>query len=117
MTAIHNVGQFPEGRWDYFELSELDDDYDLRPVRALNIDEAWYWYGSGSYEGTGLMLMRRGDLYDFASLGHCSCYGPTDYIRFDGKPFDKLVTKASDELLRELRPLLAAARPETYGGA
>ncbi len=37
------------------------------------------WYEGGGYEGHGeaVALNKDGKLY-FASLGHCSCYGPYD---------------------------------------
>jgi hypothetical protein len=105
----HNLKQFPDGyKYHYGELEALSD-YELKYIESLGIDEVWYWYASGSYEGCGQILMRKGDLYDTHDAGHCSCYGPTDRISFNGRPLDDLIKALSDDLKKEVEFLLSSA--------
>lgn len=115
MITIHNINKIPDGH-DYLwgNLSEFDE-YDLDDLKLLELDEAWYWYVQGSYEGSGQILMRRGDLYDLADCGHCSCYGPVERISFRGMPFEDLIKIITPELLKESIDLFKAAghNPDT----
>jgi len=94
---VHNVKEYPKTE-DYRsnELTELSD-WDLDKLVLLGIDECWYWYATGSYEGSGKILMRKGDLYDYADIGCCSCNEPTDRITFDGKKIDEINMSAEYE--------------------
>ena len=94
---VHNVKEYPKTE-TYLsnELTGLDD-YSLDKLVLLGIDECWYWYATGSYEGSGKILMRKGDLYDFTDIGHCSCNGPTDNITFNGKKIDEINMSAEYE--------------------
>ena len=85
------------------------DNYDIERIEKLNIDEIWYWYEQGSYEGSGQMLMRRGDQFDLHDMGHCSCYGPTDNATFKPQTLKELKDSCSEELLSHTLELFNAA--------
>jgi len=91
---IHRIESIPKG-YEYNEATELAD-YELEYLEKLDIDEIWYWYGTGSYEGSGQILMRKGDMYDLHDMGHCSCYGPTDNVEFKGSTLDELKIRAQN---------------------
>lgn len=98
------------------DFVELDEEYDLKYVYALNLDRAWYWYAQGSYEGDGAMLMLKGGKWATENLSHCSCYGPTEGISFSA-PIDsleELEKSGTEEWLKEFAPLIKAAREEGY---
>lgn len=70
----------------YYTYSDGDtlSDYALKEIESLHkVDEIWYWYQSGSYDGDGEMFLRKGDKYASSSLSHCSCYGPTEHLPKD----------------------------------
>ncbi len=109
-TEIHNINKIPDGvSYSSSDLSEFEE-YDLKNVYSENIDEIWYWYTTGSYEGSGQILMRKGDLYDTHDCGHCSCYGPCDRIKFKGKTKEQLLSSFSEEYKRDCLDLLKKAR-------
>lgn len=111
MIIAHNYANFPDSvEYRYGEIVELDK-YELGNLENLGIDEIWYWYAAGDYEGSGQILMRKGDLYDVHDAGHCSCYGPTDNANFNGHPFSELINSISSEYMKELRPLFKLAQP------
>ena len=99
---IKNKGSYCD---DESELEENELEY----LEALGLDEIWYWYATAPYEGDGSILMRKGDLYCVDSLGHCSCYGPTENITFDGVPIGDLKKKHSEGLLEEADILIKKA--------
>lgn len=82
---------------------------DMDSVFKLNLDEIWYFYNSRDYDGFGEMLMRKGELFELYSLGHCSCYGPTDQIAFDGKRLDDLFLSLSDEYKSTVSDMFSTA--------
>lgn len=107
---IHNLNRFPEGAdYSYFELYELSP-FDLENLAGRGIDEMWYWYGVGSYEGCGWALMRQGDTYDLHDMGHCSCYGALDHLDLAWQPPEVIRERYSSEALREIADLLKEAR-------
>jgi hypothetical protein len=107
---IHNLNKFPaELNYRYGALDELSS-YDMGYLnRYYDADEVWYWYSSGSYEGSGQMLIRKGDLYDIHDMGHCSCYGPLDRMSLSFKPLEELKSSCSSEYLKEVESLFIAA--------
>lgn len=108
-TIIHNYGKIPEGlRYEYGTPTELDE-YDLRDVAKLDLDEVWYWYAQGHYDGSGAILMRKGDEYDLGNLGHCSCDGPTASLGFQGTTFEELKKSLSTGLDEETKCLFEMA--------
>lgn len=80
-------------------------------LESLDFDEIWYSYTHGYYEGSGDMIVRKGDLFTHHDMGHCSCYGPTD--RFSGNflPWNdliKMLKRNPDYFSRDIEPLLKA---------
>ena len=54
------------------------DSYDMEYFGST-IEEVWYWYTQGHYEGNGALIARNYENKFIAhDMGHCSCYGPTD---------------------------------------
>ena len=106
---INILGRFPEGYSGYGSIDKLDD-YDVRQLAGLNLDEIWYWYSSAPYEGSGQLLMRRGNEYSLHDMGHCSCYGPTERANFHiGRTLKEIAESLSGEYMVECNPLLEAA--------
>ena len=87
---IHALGYIPEDdyMWDDHDYCELEE-WDIERI-PKHVDEIWYWYSTGSYCGDGYILMRSGRQYDIHCCSHCSCYGPTEDIKFEGAPFADL---------------------------
>lgn len=78
---------------DYCNKPQKFEDYELENLYKLNVDEIWYHYFTGSYEGSGQIILKKGDKFYQHDCSHCSCYGPTENISLN-KGFDSL-----DELL------------------
>ncbi|NOY60282.1 MAG: hypothetical protein GXO75_15335 [Calditrichaeota bacterium] len=100
-----------------YESMEFED-YELKRLEDVGAEAVFYWYGAGSYLGAGQILYRRKDgkwyLHD---AGHCSCYGPTDEVYEDkpiGNTLDEVLQKCSDELKREVEPLVKLAKSKHY---
>ena len=106
---INNLKSYPNNYgYNYGELGELSS-YELDYLNQFELDEIWYYYAYGSYEGYGMILMKKGDLYDAFSLGHCSCYGPLDSVNFSGKSLEDLKLSYSAEGFNEWSNLYEAA--------
>lgn len=86
---------------------ELDDGA-LRSVLELNPTEVRYFYENHGYEGSGSMLLRVNDLWHYWDLGHCSCNGPTEYMRLGSghSSLEELLLSCSQELRNQLLPLI-----------
>lgn len=108
---VNNIGKMPDNYDRYFSIAVLDE-YDFKNL-PQGLDEIWYWYAIGSYEGAGELLMRKGDLYDTRSLGHCSCYGPLDGATFNGKPLHSVKSHMSAEYAKEYVDIFASLTPNT----
>lgn len=109
---IYNYGRLPKDTmYTHADISSLDE-HDVEEIRKLDIDAAWYWYVSESYEGAGQLLMRRGDKYDVHNMGHCSCYGPTEHVIFCGRyaSLDEIQQCCSTEAYKAIAPLVEMAR-------
>ena len=109
----HNLG-LPEGqKKEYCNEEGGLASYDIDHLEKFGIEEAWYWYALGSYEGTGMLLMRIGDLYYLESLSHCSCNSPVHFYKLDrGKSLEDLERDGSEEYRNAWATLLAKARGE-----
>lgn len=106
---INNLMAFPNNyRYSYGELNELVD-YELNYLNQFELDEIWYWYAEGYYEGSGMILMKKGELYDVFNMGHCSCYGPLNNVNFSGRPLEDLKALYSEEGFKEWSNLYEAA--------
>jgi len=111
MIIAHNYKKFPENlSYSYFENDELSEG-ELQHLFEQGFEEVWYWYGTAPYEGVGQLLLRVGDLYDFHDAGHCSCYGPTEGIKFRGVPFEQLTEGFTKEHQEEVACLIEMADP------
>jgi hypothetical protein len=107
---IVNVIEAPKDlKYDYGDDYELDD-WCLKELEELELDEIWYWYKASSYEGNGQLLMRRGVEYDLEDMGHCSCNGPTELATFKGNSFEELEASITEGYMKEVAVLFDAAR-------
>ena len=53
----------------------------------------WYEHETGGYDGYGFAAALRDDgLIEWANLGHCSCYGPTDGWPKEGKTVEEFIS-------------------------
>jgi hypothetical protein len=112
MIVAHNYNNFPEHiTYKIGEIGELSD-WEFKELEKLGVEEIWYWYACGSYEGIGQILMRSGNLYDIHDAGHCSCYGPTERADFKGVPFEELTDGFTKELLNEVKCLIDMANDQ-----
>lgn len=98
---VNFLGRFPKNYSRWSELEELEelDSYEIEDLSELGLDEIWYWYSTAPYEGSGQILMRKGDLYDLYDAGHGSDYGPTERVDFKGQKLDELAESLSDEYM------------------
>lgn len=53
-------------------------DYEVAELEGAGYDNIIISYEQGCYEGDGYAIGVRADGADIWSLGHCSCYGPSD---------------------------------------
>lgn len=113
---IHQVQKPNLRQFEFDSISDLGTN-DLDKIAASGVDEAWYWYVAGGYEGAGHILYRSGGMWDYHSLSHCSCYGPLEC--FDPKPrypsLDALLELCTQDLRDELAPCIEAARKDGGG--
>jgi hypothetical protein len=55
----------------------------------IDFDVLLYWYQYGDWEGRGFAIWRNDGKWSYTSLGHCSCYGPTeDIVTANNAKFD-----------------------------
>ena len=63
--------------WDRF------DEYDVERIREMQgVDLFVYGYKDFGYDGSGMAIWRQGRKYGYSYLGHCSCNGPLDEIKY-----------------------------------
>lgn len=72
--------------------------YDIERVKKQLADADYfvYNYESGSWDGTGLAVWKKGNKYGYSYLGHCSCDGPVDdlnSIMYNLSDLNKLAVK------------------------
>jgi len=100
-TAQELVAEYPIPTPIIFNVGgdELSD-YELEKLGLATDDIAIYNYAQGSYDGRGYVIVKRGDgSVQYASLGHCSCYGPTDQADWSDVSLDSILDN-KDELGR-----------------
>lgn len=95
------------------------DEWDLEKVKALEPDAVFYWYVTGSYEGSGALIAVKDGKWYTKDLGHCSCYGPlddfaTDISEYTKGSLDELLESGSDDWKKEYAPLVELARSHGY---
>jgi len=94
---------------NYLEYDREDgelSDYDLNHIPDT-VTDIWYWYAQGSYDGSGIMVLKTSDGYYLHDMSHCSCYGPLDNFELTKcyKTIEDLKTNCSEEL-ENLLPLI-----------
>ena len=110
-VKLHNLNKFPLNKsYRYGELQELSE-LDQKAIQSEGIDEAWYWYAYGFYDGIGSILMRKGDGYACHNMSHCSCYGPINDLPTSFIPLNELRKQyePNAELWSEVQELFYAA--------
>lgn len=106
----HNINKVPAGyRYDWSKKPVNLNKWNLEYVERNGAEECWYYYLSGDYEGSGLMLARKGNQYALHSLSHCSCYGPTERFNPHWRELAELKTACSEKVQNEAAELFAAA--------
>jgi len=99
----------------YEEISEFSQ-YDLEDVYKTNAEAGFYWYASGSYEGSGQLLILKDGKWYLHSCSHCSCYGPVEHLELT-KPMsslDEIKSKCSEDLWKEIECLVNLAKEKGY---
>ena len=76
--------QLPEDKAppnDYHDNYRELDEWDVEKLEAVGIVEAWYYYRTAPYEGSGqIVFLHKNGGWGESSLSHCSCYGPCERI-------------------------------------
>lgn len=117
MAKLFRLDEVPEGfHYNYGTTSEA---YNLQQrVDELEVEAAFYWYISGSYEGTGEVIMLKDKAWYLCSLSHCSCYGPTEHVNLDGAAyhnFEELLSACTNEYKKLVNPLIQLIKDHGYG--
>lgn len=97
-------------RFKYNPEDEKQSNYDYDRMLEIGIDELFYWYSNGDYEGVGHAIFKKNDIYCHVSLCHCSCYWSFDEIE-DGLnflPYEELINSFSEELKEECSTIIEA---------
>lgn len=86
----------------------------LKDMENTKLEALFYWYSSGSYEGSGYALgkFENDDNCYINSIGHCSCYGPEDglenvlsknvYYKYDLNNISEEITPEYDKEIKGL---------------
>lgn len=115
---VFKYNAFPPGHDNRYESIDELSEFDLDKLRAKDVKKVWYWYAYGSYEGSGKMLMCKGQMWYTHDLNHCSCYGPIeeDDLTFnDGwKTLAALEKSHTKEAFEDIAPLVEMARKAGY---
>ena len=91
-----------------YDACELESG-EIEDLVMMGCDRVWYWYGTGSYEGTGYCLLHSSDgKWALETMSHCSCYGPTEFTPTWVESLDGF--KMSGDYEKETACLLTAAR-------
>ncbi len=109
----------PASEYQWGEASEFDE-YDLEELYKTNAQAAFYWYVTGSYEGSGQLLILKDGSWYIHDCGHCSCYGPTEHLELSNPIADSLAgmrEKFTDDSWKEVEPLVLLAESKGYGSA
>lgn len=93
----------------------LLDTWDIEKLKEHNIEEFYYWYGTGCYEGSGDAIFKRTDgKWDTLCMGHCSCYGPLENLETAHKEgydtLEALYNSCSEEYKKTIAPLIELAQ-------
>lgn len=81
------------------------DSYDLEYINQAHTNTPFlfgcYIYGSGSYCGSGYIILLSKRKWYLIDCGHCSCYGPTEDLS-GGMKEDKWSWKSYTEMKRKI---------------
>lgn len=105
---IHMLEKAPKG---YYGEDVASEEESFSSLQAMGVDEVYYWYISGSYEGTGYLIARKGEQWFEHSMSHCSCYGPICHFEMK-TPYSsprEILEKASQGYRDEVEPLVLLA--------
>ena len=95
-------------RYSSYEDESLSDFY-IDMLKEMGFEEIRYFYGTGSYCGTGELIALKDGLWYQHDMGHCSCYGPVDSDITFTKGFptlDALLENCSDDLRQDVKILI-----------
>ena len=114
--SVHKLDRLPPGCHYLGELSELEPD-ELDAFERIGVEAVWYWYAvdTCAWEGYGHALMLRAGRWQTCDISHGSDHTPDEYVVF-GRGYaslDELSRGMSEEALRDIAPLLEAARSAT----
>lgn len=108
-VKLHQVAPPKDLEYDYGKDSTFDD-YEVEELQKQGVDDCWYWYKQGGYEGSGQAILRKDGRWYMHDCGHCSCNGPVDRLKLVGgyETLEQMKAACSPGLLVEMQPLFDA---------
>ena len=102
-----------------YDTCDIDDDV-LEVLERNEADAGFYWYGTGSYEGSGELIILKNNKWYLNSLSHCSCYGPLDHlndneIKEGFNSLHELTEYCTDEYNTRIISLIQLIKDKGYG--
>jgi hypothetical protein len=94
--------------------------YDLENIpREPEPEAIFYWYVTGSYEGSGELIAVKNGKWYMKCLSHCSCYGPmenfaSDISDYNKNSLDELLASGTDDWKKGYAPLVELAKSKGY---
>jgi hypothetical protein len=103
-------------------VSVITSDQLLPILEEVKAEACFYWYSTGSYEGSGEMIILRDNEWHLLSISHCSCYGPTEKIAEKMQSqgfttFTELEAACTNEYKKSVSPLITLIKEKGYGPA
>lgn len=98
---------------------EFDEYFIKHNCDGFSPDAVFYWYASGSYEGSGdLLAVKDGKWYN-KDLSHCSCYGPledfaTNETDYQYSSLQDIKDRCTVECYENIKPLVDLAINNGY---
>ena len=88
-------------------------DYELDRLNDFSVDQVFYYYMTGEYEGHGTMILTMSDgslvLHD---MSHCSCFGPMEDLGLD---IAKMKYTTLSELVKDQKDYRMVNEEDYYG--
>jgi len=120
IKELHNLNQLI-GEFNKDYIVESLDRGSLDALNKQKAEVAFYWYGCGSFEGSGELIFLREDKWHLIDISHCSCYEPDKIIEeYDGDGFNSiedLLSRCSNEYKIRIKPLIDLIKLKGYGPA
>lgn len=88
----------------FYFLNEEFSDYEMKEF-PNDVDWAVVNYETGSYDGSGDMIVKKDGKFFLFSCGHCSCNGPTDGMNFNSGYAGLEEIKTSKDYEEDLKPI------------